>query len=89
MTTKLNNKQLRERLTMAEKHRAHWKAVMLAWRERWVAAQRGDPRRWYYDKQYRKAANHYEQYCMDCDSLNAQIKQRQIAAKGLVVYDKK
>lgn len=85
---KITTAALKEQLERAMKQRAEWKARMLDFHER-AKANYGTTLQQHYDKQYRAAATHYEQWCMTCDSLNAQIKRRQETAKGTVVYGQK
>lgn len=89
MTKKINNMTLRQQLEHAEKQRARWKSQLLAWCEKRDSVPANDPRDRFYRDRATRANHHYEQWCMRCDTLNSQIKQRQAAAQGTVVYGKK
>lgn len=94
MTKKINNKKinnmtLRQQLEQAEKQRAYWKSQLIARCDKRDSVPNNDPRDRLYRDRAIQANHHYEQWCMQCDALNAQIKQRQVAAQGTVVYGKK
>lgn len=89
MTQKINNNHLRERLKVAEGLRAEWKVKMLRWYDLRDATPANDPRNRLYNNHATTASHHYEQYCMECDRLNAAIKQRKEVAQGTMIYGKK